>query len=104
LAFGRRYGIFRHTRSLSAEEIDILIDWAVGLTPQGGPLTSDETVTVSRDGWSLGAPDLLLVSNVGIPIGEDEYKATRCVVIPTELAGPRLASAFELRPGLLTVV
>lgn len=97
-------GSFRHTRSLSAEEIDILIDWAVGLTPEGGPLTSDETVTESRDGWSLGEPDLLLAPKTGILIGEDEYEATRCVVVPTELAGPRLASAFELRPGLPNVV
>jgi hypothetical protein len=97
-------GSFRHARSLSAEEIDILIDWAVGQTPEGEPMTAEETANPTAGGWSVGEPDLVLSPESNVLIGADESEAVRCMVVPTGLKSSRRASAFEIKPGLPTVV
>ncbi|MGH9323951.1 MAG: c-type cytochrome [Vicinamibacteria bacterium] len=85
-------GPFQHARTLTAEELDVLVDWSVGATPQGEPIeeeaprVSDETPTA----------DLVLRAPSEIVLDEDEYEKTACVVFPSGLEHPRIATSFEL--------
>jgi len=93
-------GMFRHSRSLSAEEIDILIDWAIGLTPEGDPLNKDELATAPAATWTMGEPDLILTPPEDLVIGEDDYELEACTVMPTDSDQALVATAFEVRPVL----
>jgi mono/diheme cytochrome c family protein len=100
-------GVFHHARTLSAEEIDVIVDWAVGLTPEG-ELSGDspqneEDELARRSGPDAAEPDLVLSPARDVVIVEDEYDKTTCVVVPTGLAEPRLVSSFEVRPTLPSV-
>ena len=100
-------GRFRHARGLSAEEIDIVVDWAVGLTPEGEPLTREELSAgeVSADmPWRMGKPDLVLAPAAEVVLSEDENERTACLVLPTGLGEPTTVGAFELRPGRPSLV
>lgn len=97
-------GEFRHTRSLTAEEIDILIDWVIGQTPEGDPLTTEELKTAAPPEWEMGTPDLVLQPEEEVVIGRDDYELTTCVVLPTGTAESNVASAFEVKPGRPSLV
>lgn len=97
-------GAFQHTRSLTADEIDIVIDWVVGQTPEGDPLTPDELETDAAPEWVMGTPDLVLTPEADVVIGEDAYELSHCLVLPTKTSEPHVATAFEVKPGLATIV
>ncbi|HXV63214.1 MAG TPA: hypothetical protein VEK15_21120 [Vicinamibacteria bacterium] len=94
-------GAFRHARSLTAEEIDIVIDWAVGQTPRG-EVPAD--VEPAPEAVGANDPHLWLDPGTDVVLAEDEFEKTECVVLPTNLAESRLATAFTVQPGLPTVV
>lgn len=96
---------FRHARTLSAEEVDILVDWAVGQTPEGEPLTAEERAAQPETG-SAPPPDLVLAPEPGeaVVVAEDEYEKRLCLVLDTGLDEPRVATAFHVmpdKPGVL---
>ena len=97
-------GAFQHARSLTADEIDIVIDWVIGQTPEGEPLTPDELDMESMPEWSMGTPDLVLKPEDDVVIGEDDYEVSVCLVLPTRTSERRVASEFEVKPGLSTIV
>ncbi len=98
-------GSFQHARSLSPEEVDMIVDWVVGLTPEGDPLTAAELeASTFSGGWQMEEPDLVLAPADAIVIGEDDYELTECLVLPTGLDGPRTVSELEVKPGLPTLV
>ena len=98
-------GSFQHARSLSPEEVDMIIDWVVGSTPEGDPLTAAELeASTFSGGWQMEEPDLVLAPVDAIVIGEDEYELTECLVLPTGLDGPRTVSELEVKPGLPTLL
>ena len=98
-------GSFQHARSLSPEEVDLIIDWVVGLTPEGAPLTAAELEASELfEGWQMEEPDLVLAPADAIVIGEDDYELTECLVLPTGLDEPRTLSELEVKPGLPTLL
>lgn len=98
-------GSFRHTRSLTAEEIDIIIDWVIGQTPEGEPLNAAELEMDPLPEWAMGgAPDLVLQPDEAVVLGEDDYEVVRCVVLPTGLETSRVVSELEVQPDLATVL
>lgn len=95
----------RHARTLTAEEIDILIDWVVGQTPEGEPLPREEVLeTETGGGWEMGTPDLVLQPEEDVVIEKDEYELTHCVVLPSGTNEPHVATAFEVSPELPSLV
>jgi hypothetical protein len=93
-------GPFRDARALTAVEIDTLVDWAVGATPEGEPLEEAEEVRSPAP----PAADLLLRGAVDVVLGEDESEKTACVVLPTGLHTPRLVTGLEVFPGRASVL
>jgi len=97
-------GDFENSRGLTATEIDVLASWAVGNMPEGRFLPEDEAAVAPAPAWSAEAPDLVLRPDEPVAISEDADEETHCVVMPTHLTQPRIATAFEVKPGLPTVV
>jgi hypothetical protein len=91
-------GPFRSARSLTAQEIDVLVDWAVGATPEGTILAETVDPRSDSDGWAGGEPDLVLEPATEVILAEDESERTECILLPTRLRAARLLSAIELRP------
>ncbi len=95
-----------HRRSLTAEEIDVIVDWSAGGTPEGGAKgspTADDPPS-SKPSWSGGKPDSVLQPDEAVVLGEDEPEKTACVVLPTGLDGPRKLSRFEVAPGNASIL
>jgi hypothetical protein len=90
-------GPFRTERSLTAREIDVLVDWSVGATPEGAPLKAADDPPPESAGWVGGEPDLVLEPSAEVILGEEESERTECVVLPTGLRASRVLSAVELR-------
>jgi hypothetical protein len=97
------HGQFAGERRLTAEQIDLLQQWAAVGAPEGDP--SDlPPLPQWKDGWQLGVPDLV----VKLPqpyhlraAGRDVY---RNFVIPIPSNAARYVEAVEFNPGNTRVV
>lgn len=89
--------------ALSAREMDVLVDWANGGTPEGEspkiPAPSDVTPE-----WSFGAPDALLTPSADFTLDKDTIQASRVFVIPTGLTADRFLRAIDIKPGNAAIV
>lgn len=93
---------FRHERTLTAEEIDVLIDWIVGQTPEGAPLTEEEASTASRERGP--APDLVLEPAAEVVLTADESETRICVPFETGIDEARVVTGFAVLPENATVL
>jgi len=93
-------GPFRDTRTLTAHELDTLVDWAVGATPEGETLTAEESPLLP------GPPeaDLVLRPQTDVVLEEDENEKAACLVLPTGLEDSRVVTALALFPGQPSVL
>lgn len=87
----------RHGRSLTPEELNIVVDWAVGQTPEGDRDPANEPEIAEPT--SLAAMDLILELDEPIVLGEDDYERDACVVFTTGLSERRALAAVSLMPG-----
>ena len=89
-------------RELSARELDIVLDWAVGGTPEGnGP--KPPPVMLKND-WAGSKPDVVLPLAAAFTMPADLMELTQEFVLPTHLDRPREISAVDLLPGMPAVV
>ncbi|MGH9389224.1 MAG: hypothetical protein ACRD1Z_06370 [Vicinamibacteria bacterium] len=88
-------GPFRDARTLTAHELDTLLDWAVGATPEGETLAAEESPSPP------GPPeaDLLLRAPSDVVLEKDDPEKTACVLLPTGLADSRLVTGLEVFAG-----
>src|SRR4051812_8979028 len=61
--------------SLTASELDVVLDWAVGGTPAGDPAKSPPAVTLKND-WSGNPPDLVLRPSAAFSVPADTMETT----------------------------
>lgn len=91
-------GEFQDARGLTDEEIQTIVAWVDGGSPEGDPADLPAPIEFP-DGWSLGAPDLVVVNNESYtpPTQGDMY---RCFSVPVgDLRGDRWVSAISVKPG-----
>ncbi|QQS46957.1 MAG: c-type cytochrome [Acidobacteriota bacterium] len=91
-------GDFRDARVLSEEEIQTIVAWVDGGSPEGDPADLPAPLEFP-DGWPLGTPDLVVVNDVAYspPVQGDMY---RCYSVPvTGLRGDRWVGALSVKPG-----
>jgi len=93
-------GPFRDARALTALELDTLVDWAVGTTPEGDPFGDDEIPTAPR----LPEPDLVLRAPSDVVLTEEDHEKTACLVLPTGLQTSRAVVAFAVFPGQSSIL
>jgi mono/diheme cytochrome c family protein/peroxiredoxin len=94
---------FQDERRLNPKEIATLRDWAAQGAPQGDPAHLPQ-LPAFRDGWLLGAPDLIvhMPRPFEIPAaGPDQY---RCFVLPLKVPEDRWVRAVEFHPGNRAIV
>lgn len=97
------YGEFRNARTLTAEEIDTLVDWASGGTPEGQPVERGAPSEAGAE-TKHGEPDLVLEPEVAVAVGAEEFEKNVCVVLPTRLDEARRVAAFEFQPDNIAMV
>jgi hypothetical protein len=89
-------------RGLSARDLDIVLDWAVGGNPEGeGP--KPPAVTLKND-WAGARPDLALQPASAFEVPANLMEITQEFVLPTRFDRAREISAIDLLPGTPAVV
>lgn len=92
-------GRFRNLAPFTAREMNVLMTWASGGTPEGKP-DDPKTVTVSTPQWPLGTPDMTVPLRA-VTVGADVQTQTEEFRIP--LTG-RPLRAVDLLPGNTSIV
>lgn len=89
---------FRNLAPFSAREMNVLLTWASGGTPQGNG--GAEAVATSRPEWTLGEPDMAIPLR-SVTVGSDAQAQTEefRISIPA-----RLLRAVDLLPGTPSMV
>jgi hypothetical protein len=88
---------------ISPREMDKVITWAAGGTPEGDPATS-VPATVPLTQWKTGPPDLKLEMPAEHTLPPGTLEDTKSFVIPTGLTEPKWVRAIDLLPGKPSMV
>jgi len=87
---------------LSPLELDTLLTWATGGTPEGP--AKKLSATANKSVWKLGKPDLLLPMPSTFTLGPDTMEATHDVLLQNAPASNRWIRAVDIAPGTAAVV
>ena len=100
-----RVGAFKHRGALSAKEMDTIVDWCLGGSPEGDPVTSSPSpVSDDADSWPLGSPDLELVMPSAFELDADSSEAVEELVLASGLGAGRTLCAIDFKPGSANIV
>jgi mono/diheme cytochrome c family protein len=88
----------RGAHALSASEIDALVTWATGGTPEGDPAKRPPDVAIAR-GWPAGDPDVVLAPSTPHTIPSDVQNDAYEFSLATSFDGPRWIRGADLLPG-----
>jgi hypothetical protein len=93
----------KNNHTLTPRELDVLITWASGGTPQGN-LQKKPVAPPAQFTWGLGKPDLelKLPAPQTLPPGEMEKDAD--LVVPTNFTDVKWVKAVDLLPGTPSMV
>ena len=87
---------------LSARELDIVLDWAVGGTPEG--IGQTPVAQPLRNDWAGAKPDLVLTPPTPFEIPATTMDVTQEFVLHPPVTVERRVSAVDLLPGTPAVV
>jgi hypothetical protein len=87
---------------LSSRELDILLTWATGGTPEGP--AKRLSPAAFKNVWKLGKPDLLLQTGAAFTLGADTMEDTHDVLLQSAGETDRWIRAIDVRPGTAAVV
>ena len=94
----RGFGDFANDRSLTPLEVELLTAWADGATPIGPPVDGVKRSEVRPRRGAEAAPDRLDLVLMA-PAARAVTKLVDRVELPTNVAGDRWVTGWELRPG-----
>lgn len=89
------YGSFQHDYLLPQREVELIVSWVEGGAPKG----EAKHYPVAKDGWALGAPDLLLQPEKETQISGEGNEVSRCFTLPTGLKVNAWLQALDFQPG-----
>ncbi len=91
-------GDFADARGLTQEEINTIVAWVDGGSPEGNAADLPPMLEVP-DGWALGAPDLVVAPPTEYT-PPTQGAMDRCFTVPAgELRGDRWIGALSVKPG-----
>ncbi len=90
-------------RGLTARELDVVLDWALGGTPEGDAANAPPAATLSND-WAGPRPDLVLRPDAPVEIPAGVMELTSQILLPAGLDHARTIEAIDLLPGTPAVV
>ncbi len=100
-----RFGAFKHRGAVSAKEMDTIVDWCLGGSPEGDPPTnSPSPPSADARSWPLGSPDLKLAMLSAFELDADSSEAVEEIVLATGLGADRTLRAIDFRPGSANIV
>ena len=97
-----RYGTFKHGAGLTAKEMNTIVDWCLGGSPEGDTLKGDSAPDTSE--WTLGEPDVELTMPSPVVLDEATSEAIEEVTFETGLASAGYIRAVDFRPGAKNIV
>lgn len=98
-----RYGVFKHGGGLTAKEMDTIVDWCLGGSPEGDA-SAARTSGAASDDTGLAEPDLELVMPFPVVLDEATDEAVKTVTLETGLDETRYLRAIDFRPGAANIV
>lgn len=96
------YGELKEAHRLSPRELDIVLTWATGGTPQG-PAKRLPAVALKNE-WKMGPPDLALQMPSAFTLPADKMEDTREFVLQAASDVDRWIRAVDLLPGTPAIV
>jgi hypothetical protein len=96
-----RYGSFRHSGSLTAAEVDTIVDWCLGGAPEGSASGGAAPPGVSS---SPSMRDLELALPEPFVLAADRGEARHEALLATDLRADRVLRSIEFRPEHPSVV
>ena len=97
------FGVFKHRSSLTAHELNVLVDWSNGGTPEGAKLNNVEPDSTESP-WSLGDPSLVLEIPENFSMGPRTSEAVHYFVLNGVSQVERWVTAVDVRPGNASIV
>jgi hypothetical protein len=90
-------------RQISARELDVVLDWAGGGTPEGDKAQVPPLVTFTNE-WAAGAPALALTMPTPFQMPAGTFETTHEVVLPFSSATPHALAQLDVLPGNPAIV
>ena len=90
-------------RQISARELDIIIEWASGGTPEGDKGQTPPVASLQND-WTSGAPDLIAKMPREYELRADAAEATHESTIPVATSSPMTVGRIDVLPGNPAIV
>ena len=97
------FGAFKHRSSLTAHELNVLVDWSNGGTPEGAKLNNIEPASTEST-WNLGDPSLVLEIPENFSMGPKTSEAIHYFVLNGVSQAERWVTAVDVRPGNASIV
>lgn len=88
--------------NMSAAELNVVLDWAVGGFPEGQAATLPPPVSLKKE-WTR-EPDLALSVATPYQMAADVSEATQEFVLPVTLTAARAITAIDILPGTAAIV
>lgn len=93
----------KNMHMLSPRELDIIVTWATGGTPQGD-LNKMPAVSKFVAQWSLGTPDLAIPMPEPVTLQPGTLQDTASITLPATFAEDKWVRAADLLPGTPSMV
>ncbi len=90
-------------RQIAARDLDVVLEWATGGTPEGDPAKAPAPVVLKNE-WSGGKPGLTAVLPAPFKMAPNDQESTQEFTIPLSLSMPRDAGQLDLLPGNPAIV
>ena len=97
------FGDLRTPHALTPREIDILVEWCNGGTPEGKTSISTKSPN-SKSNFDMDEPDLIVGMPSNYTLNENTSEATRFFVLSLDLKRERWIQAIDIRPGNSSIV
>lgn len=88
---------------ISSHDLDRIVVWASGGTPEGGLQAKLPAVTFDPQ-WKLGPPDLRIPMDVPHTLAASTIEETREFSLPANVADTKWVKAADLMPGTASIV
>ena len=93
----------KNGRGLTPRELDTIVTWATGGTPQGNLNKKPVDAPVTPN-WTLGKPDLSIPMAKPFTLGPGVMQDTLDTTLPTNLTEAKWVRAVDLLPSTATMV
>ena len=97
------FGDFSNGHALTAQEMDMILEWSSGGYPQG-PRDLEPESTAQSTEWALGDPDVELGMNEPFSIDAGVNEIVRYFVLPSTITDARLLVGADVMPGATAIV